>query len=221
MRTYLASLLLVTACGGSGDSADAGKAPDASVTAPDAQRPPSSDAALPPSGAAIVFITSNFYDGDLRTAGAGATGLEGADQLCQLHADAASLPGTYRAWLSSKTVDAIDRITGPGPWQNTRDEIVFQNRAQLQTHPIRTVGYDETGRALYPLVWTGTDVGREAPPQFSSDPTSTCNDWTSKSGATPGATYGDSGQSSSGAWSRNGYDGCYDTHALYCFAIAS
>src|SRR5690606_40551827 len=65
-----------------------------------------------PSTEAIVFITSNFYDGDLKTAGAGTTGLDGADKLCQLHADAASLAGTYRAWLSASTVDAIDRKIG-------------------------------------------------------------------------------------------------------------
>jgi hypothetical protein len=220
MRIHTATLILfMAACGGTGTGDDNMELPDAGPTGTDAPagRP---DAPMPTSGA-LVFITSNFYSGDLKTAGGGATGLEGADKLCQLHADAASLPGTFRAWLSSKTVDAIDRITGPGPWKNTHGEVVFGNRAQLQTHPLTSVGYDETGDGLYPLVWTGTDVGREAPPEYSSSTTSTCNDWTSASGATPGSVYGDSGQGSSGAWSKNGYDGCYETHAFYCFAVTN
>lgn len=218
MRTAtLLCCLLVTACS---DGTDPGQdpAPDAGST-PDgaADGPPSPDA---PAGGQLVFITSNFYDGDLETAGAGTDGLDGADKLCQLHADAASLSGTFRAWLSSTNVDAIDRITGPGPWKNTLGEIVFGNRAQLQTHPMQAVGYDEYGDGLYPLVWTGTDVGREAPVEYSGvSTTSTCNNWTSNSAALSRSVYGDSGQGSSGAWSRNGYDSCYQTHALYCFSV--
>jgi hypothetical protein len=217
--TLLFCCLFATACGGAADPGqDPG--PDAGSN-PDGGSDPNTDASpdAPVAGGQLVFITSNFYDGDLKTAGAGTDGLDGADKLCQLHADSASLPGTFRAWLSTANVDAIDHITGPGPWKNTMGEVVFANRAQLQTHPLLAVGYDEHGDGLYPLVWTGTDVGREAPKLFSSDSTSTCADWTSKSAVTPSSVYGDSGQGTSGAWSRNGYDGCYETHALYCFSV--
>jgi hypothetical protein len=40
-----------------------------------------------------VFLTSSTYKGDLG-------GLEGADAICQDHANSASLAGTYMAWLS-------------------------------------------------------------------------------------------------------------------------
>lgn len=221
MRTSILGLLLLAACGGTdgGGTGDPSQ-PDAGMNMPGADGGTDPDAPTP-STQAIVFITSNFYDGDLQTAGAGTTGLDGADKLCQLHADAASLAGTYRAWLSATTVDATDRITGNGPWVNTRGEIVFANRAQLQTHPIATVGYDEYGEPLSPIVWTGTDVGRAAPPEYSSDDNATCNDWTSSSPVDPNALYGDSGQYSSSAWTRNGYDSCYKTHALYCLAVTN
>jgi len=41
-----------------------------------------------------VFVTSSLYSGDLG-------GLEGADAKCQAAADAASVAGVYRAWLST------------------------------------------------------------------------------------------------------------------------
>lgn len=42
----------------------------------------------------FVFATSAEYQGDLG-------GIEGADAICQMHADAAGLPGTYYAWIST------------------------------------------------------------------------------------------------------------------------
>lgn len=38
-------------------------------------------------------------------------GLEGGDTLCQSLAEGAGLPGTYVAWLSTPTADAIDSIS--------------------------------------------------------------------------------------------------------------
>lgn len=50
--------------------------------------------------------------------GADLGGLEGADAYCTSLAEAAGLTGqTWRAYLSSSTVDARDRI-GSGPWYN-------------------------------------------------------------------------------------------------------
>lgn len=171
------------------------------------------------SGPARVFITSDFYDGDLKTAGAGTDGLDGADKLCQLHADAAALGGTYRAWLSTSTIDAIDHITGSGPWINTHGETVFANRAQLQTHPLAGVGYDEANHGEYPEMWTGTADGRKAPVEFpASETSSSCNDWTSAAAIDDAAT-GDSAEGTSAAWTNHAYDACYATHAIYCFQI--
>lgn len=58
-----------------------------------------------------IFATAATYDGDLRTAGGGATGIEGADNLCALAKDneQPALPGTgseYRAPL----IDSGNRV---------------------------------------------------------------------------------------------------------------
>ena len=212
----LIALALVAACSSessnpSPDSVDAGN-----HAMPDAA--PQADAPSQPAGAK-VFITSDFYTGDLKTAGHGADGLASADALCQLHADAASLPGVFRAWLSTSTVDAVDHIAGAGPWFNTHGEMVFANRAQLQTHGVISIGYDESGDQTGPLAWTGTANGRKAPSEYSWETTSSCNDWTSNSAAIASAAIGDGGTQSSSSWTSYGYDSCYKTHALYCFQI--
>ena len=51
-----------------------------------------------------LFVTSTLYDGDLG-------GLDGADAKCQSHADAASLPGQYKAWLGAGTAGPSSRFT--------------------------------------------------------------------------------------------------------------
>jgi hypothetical protein len=51
-----------------------------------------------------VFITSLKYDGNLG-------GLAGADAKCQARAVAATLPGTYKAWLSDATGSPSTRFT--------------------------------------------------------------------------------------------------------------
>ena len=58
-----------------------------------------------------VFVTSTEHTGDLKTEGVGATGLEGADNICNLRAQEAGLPGTYTAWLSDSSTVAKDRVT--------------------------------------------------------------------------------------------------------------
>jgi hypothetical protein len=57
-----------------------------------------------PPAKSIVFVSSVVYP-------AGALGgLFGADAKCQALAQAAALPGTYRAWLSDAVTDAASRI---------------------------------------------------------------------------------------------------------------
>lgn len=55
----------------------------------------------------IVFISSPIYlPGELG-------GLDGADAECQRLADEGDLPGRYRAWLSTSSVDAASRLVTP------------------------------------------------------------------------------------------------------------
>lgn len=60
-------------------------------------------------------------------------GLEGADAKCKELATAVSAQlgaKTWRAYLSTSTVNARDRI-GPGPWRNAKGEIIANNLMQL------------------------------------------------------------------------------------------
>jgi len=60
-------------------------------------------------------------------------GLAGADQVCQSLAKAAGAGAkTWRAYLSTSTVDARSRI-GNGPWYNFKGELIAQNVADLHT----------------------------------------------------------------------------------------
>lgn len=64
-----------------------------------------------PTAPKTVFTTSSLYNGNLG-------GLAGADAICQAHADGAGLTGTYKAFLSSSTVDVDDRmIHSSGPYK--------------------------------------------------------------------------------------------------------
>ncbi|MCP3974444.1 MAG: hypothetical protein GY720_08120, partial [bacterium] len=53
-----------------------------------------------------VFVTSTQQNGNLG-------GLAGGDAVCEARATANTLGGTWRAWLSTSTVDAKDRLTEP------------------------------------------------------------------------------------------------------------
>jgi len=60
-------------------------------------------------------------------------GLAGADAHCQALAQAVGAGGkTWRAYLSTSTVDAKSRI-GNGPWYNFKGELIAQNVADLHT----------------------------------------------------------------------------------------
>lgn len=72
---------------------------------------------------AMTFFVSSTGSGD----GANLGGLEGADALCQRLAEAAGSTGmTWRAYLSTTTVNARDRI-GAGPWHNAKGDLIAEN----------------------------------------------------------------------------------------------
>lgn len=112
-------------------------------------------------GAAVkrVFVTSATYSGDLATEGGSASGLAGADSLCnQL---GATLSGTWIAWLSEDS-SAFDRVTGQGPWYRVDGTtLVFSDREALKGLPLVPIATDELGLTHTSNVhaWTGTDVG--------------------------------------------------------------
>lgn len=92
-----------------------------------------------------VFVTAGTF-----TASFG--GLAAGDQICNVEAQTAGLPGTWVAWLSDDVTDARDRLPGNGPFVRTDGTIVAADRAELLsgtlTNSIVTGG--NVG------IWTGT-----------------------------------------------------------------
>lgn len=125
-------------------------------------------------------------------------GLAGADAICQTIADATGHGDkTWRAFLSATNggdpIHAIDRI-GTGPWYDANGRMVATGVAGLSGD--RPDGElqstedlpDECGVPLT-LIGDAHDVVTGSNKQGrlnSSDPDSTCNDWTSSSGGVGG-----------------------------------
>jgi hypothetical protein len=129
----------------------------------------------PPEPPNIVFVTSVAYDGNLG-------GLAGADQKCQALAEAAGLPAnTYRAWLSTPSVNAVSRLGAARGWVRVDGKPFADTKADIQAgrlfHPIRvdeSGNYDDTPWGSN--VWTGT--GSDGALVWSGY---TCNGWTDSS----------------------------------------
>jgi hypothetical protein len=141
--------------------------PDGGSQPPDGTQPP---------GARRVFVTQGSYTGALTSYVTAADGLAAGDKICNLRAQAQNLGGTWVAWLSSSSKDAIDRVTSVGPWHRLDGPIAFANRAQLYGEPAVNLDIDEQGDRIYPgggevAVWTGTKAG-------GLHHADTCGDWT-------------------------------------------
>ena len=137
MRTFLLLVIptLFAACGSSSSKTD-----DAAGSA----------------GAFSFFITSagNPKGGDFRRSDTETDGLAGADAFCQAKA-AAAVPASaarqWRAYLSTDTVNAKDRI-GQGPWYNVKGTLIAQSVAALHEAASNFInkenGLDETGATV-------------------------------------------------------------------------
>jgi hypothetical protein len=125
------------------------------------------------------FITSQG-PGD----GANLGGLAGADRQCMILAEAAGVTGkTWRAYLSTSTVDARDRV-GNGPWFNANGVMIAADLAALHSDAnaisketgLNEKGEQVNGRGDSPNrhdILTGSDAnGRVVADR-------TCGDWTS------------------------------------------
>jgi hypothetical protein len=121
-----------------------------------------------------IFATSKDYP----TTGFG--GLAGADDICQSHAAAAGLPGTFVAFLSTSTVNAKDRVGAARGWIRVDGKPVIDSLATtLATGQIfYSPALDELGApADIGAVMTGTK------PDGTVDAGYTCSDYTSPSGS--------------------------------------
>ncbi|MBL9104956.1 MAG: DUF4215 domain-containing protein [Myxococcales bacterium] len=116
-----------------------------------------------------VFVTSQLYQGNI-------DGLAGADQRCRMLAALADLPrfDTYRAWLSSSTISAAERLThSRGRYVLVNGLVVAQSWDALAAgaleHPINVDenSQTQTSRAWTSTLYDGTATGADF-----------CADWT-------------------------------------------
>jgi hypothetical protein len=125
----------------------------------------------PAEGHKRIFHYPNGALGQIRDARDPRPAVEVADARCMTGASQRRLAGTWRAWLSSSTVDAIDRIADVGPWYRLDGKTkLFESKAQLRAGPLAPIdppGDPVAGRPF----WTGTlaDGTRSS---------LTCQDWT-------------------------------------------
>lgn len=77
-------------------------------------------------GPRVVFLTETLHDGNLG-------GLPGADAICQAEADAAGLPGTFMAWLSTPGSPPAGRFPthSCGPYQLVDGTVIADEWADL------------------------------------------------------------------------------------------
>jgi hypothetical protein len=165
--------------------------------------------------------SENGFGGDLRFGQA--TGLEGADAICQTIAtDAGFGSKTWRAFLSAtsgpegRPVDAVNRI-GDGPWYDRKGRLIASDVSGLIAE--RPVGDaatvndlpDETGEPTSTLgttadVLTGSNKLGLLHPDAAGMPKNTCNDWTD-------ATLQDVFVMSGHAWLSGGVENWIAAHA--------
>jgi hypothetical protein len=163
-----------------------------------------------PPGAKHIFITRQTYLGSL----ASGSGLAGGDAACGAAAQAAQHGGSWKAWLSTTTADAIDRIVDVGPWYDVRGTLVFADKANLTTSPLASLWYDEFGASLASdKIWTGTGYGGRYIAALSG--TSPCEEWTSSAMADQ-AKVGQVGRQDGAVWTAQSNTTCNQDAHLIC-----
>lgn len=144
--------------------------------------PPPTPTPVPPTLATKkVFLTTNMQSTDFG-------GLTGADNICQAAADATSIGGSWKAWLSSSTVSVKQRFTNTPIYRNNTkftlvdgtkvaDNWVDLTDGSLDRHidmfaDGKTFDYSVPGWSLV-LTNTGTDGN-----SLATQPEDTCGDFT-------------------------------------------
>ena len=161
-----------------------------------------------------VFVTSSEGTGQFSSwSETSQDGLAGGDEICQAHADAASLGGTWTAWLSTSSTDAKDRITDQAYFLVDGETKVCDNKADLIDgsidHPINLTEINtETTSDNY--AWTGTNADGRAGG-------SNCTNWTA---ITPEWLQGRDGHTTeaNSRWTYCDEYNCSNSNErLYCF----
>ena len=164
-----------------------------------------------------VFVTSDNYKGSLG-------GLDGADTICQGHADGSELlpGGTYMAWLSNGQESPGNRfsfaVDESGVFKLVDGTVVDVSwDGLLDGGLMHGINLDEKNNLVdNSPVWTNTT------PLGGAFGPNDCNDWSSESDTDPGH-YGKSGSAGS-EWTANSSDQvpllpCNSDLRLYCFQV--
>ncbi|HLP82630.1 MAG TPA: hypothetical protein VK141_11690, partial [Nitrosomonas sp.] len=152
------------------------------------------------SGALKIFSTVNSYNVGLMG------GLSGADALCQTEAGNAGLAGTYKAILSTDTVNANSRLTLTYPIINAFDGTTVA-ASNLWIGALSTnIKHPADGGNN---IWVATGTNSDG----TADIGYTCSGWTSSSGTFRG---GDSRATNILWTSWNNSTSCGANQALYC-----
>lgn len=102
-------------------------------------------------------------------------GLAGADAICQNRANTANLGGTWRAWLSSSTVSAAQRLThSTGPYQLIDGTPIANDWTELTSGTLQNkISENELAQTWTSAVtWTSTN------PDGTAIASATCADFT-------------------------------------------
>jgi len=163
-----------------------------------------------------VFVSSATYTGNLG-------GLAAADARCQSLADAATLGGQYKAWLSDEKTSAKDRLThSEDNYVLPSGTLVAINWDALVSFNVHPIDQTETGQA--PSATPGIPIECGSAPAAMTgtwgtgevDPGATCNSWTTDAPVT-WVGYGSTDQGSSLWTAHCAALICNVAMHLYCF----
>jgi hypothetical protein len=132
--------------------------------------------------------------------------------MCNSLARGAGITGTFVAWLSSSTTNAVDRVAGSRGWKRRDGQPVFDTISAAFSNGVmfNRIDLDETGASnLTGYVYTNTNSA-------GANAGNSCADWMSTTGT------GDTGDVTGGIpyFSSGGVgDPCTTLLSLFCFQI--
>jgi len=172
---------------------------------------------IAPAGSKRVFVTEGTYAGDLKTQGAGATGPEGADNICNQEATIAGIGGTWKAWIRDISFGSgALRVGARGPYARLGDNALVFSGTFATGNPIVAINRTPSGTVFladalsYPVLSALNNDGT------SKSAGSDCQNWTSSSSGYD-QSYGDCRPTHMHNWSSTGTRYCNRTGRLYCF----
>lgn len=156
-----------------------------------------------------VFLTASTY-----TAGASFKGQGEADVKCQLEADAASLPGAYKAWMSTDGASTAPQnifTQSPYPYMSTSGYKIADDWADLVDGGLDyPIVHDASGNHISGVQYVYTNVLTSG----NNDGANDCTDWTNNGAS---STRGIAAQLASDWTDLSGTESCNVPKRLYCF----